>query len=90
LRPLLRGNFRIVIAHGVERLRRPTALTEFCADGLGSTGIFRLKRLIHELANGEIRTLHEEPLELNDDLNHAVGFGTSLGRKNAGILQRGQ
>ncbi len=79
-----------MVAHRLEHLTGPPCLAELRTDILRSGGKLGGERLVHKLAYRRIRAFHEQPLELNHDLNDLVRVRSSLGRKNAGILQRRQ
>ena len=90
LRALVRGNFVIPVAHGLDDLGGPSALAKLHTDLLRSTGKLCREGLVHEVTHGRLRAFHEQSLKLNHNLNDAIGFGTSLRRENAGVLQRRQ
>jgi len=76
-----------VVAHRLEYLTGPPCLAELRTDVFRSSGKLGVERFVHKLPHRRIRAFHEQPLELDHDLNDLVCFGGSLGRKDAGILE---
>ncbi len=76
----------VSLAQGFERFRGPAFRSEAGGEFFRASSPFLCEGLPKKRVDGGVRTVHESRLQLNDDVNHVVGFRRAFRRQNVGVL----